>query len=314
MKGRVIKSTGSWYSISTDSGKTLEARIRGKFRLKGIKHTNPIAVGDEVEFSLDKDNIAFIEKIYERHNYIIRRSVNLSKKTHIIASNIDVAVILATFKNPRTSTGFIDRFLVTAEAYHIHPVILFNKVDEITPEERPALEDLKQIYTHIGYQVLEISATQNIGLQQVKELLKGQTSVFMGHSGVGKSTLINALNPALHLKTKTVSTFNQKGQHTTTFAQMYPWPFGGYIIDTPGIKEFGLADFQENEIQDYFPEIFKLKQDCKFHNCKHLNEPKCAVKQAAEAGKIALSRFESYLNFIAESYESNHTKSETRKS
>ncbi|MRJ09676.1 ribosome small subunit-dependent GTPase A [Ornithobacterium rhinotracheale] len=309
MKGRIIKSTGSWYSIATETGETFEARIRGKFRLKGIKHTNPIAVGDEVEFSLDKDNIAFIEKIYERHNYIIRRSVNLSKKTHIIASNIDIAVILATFKNPRTSTGFIDRFLLTAEAYHIRPIILFNKVDEITPEERPALEDLKQIYTHIGYQVLEISATQNIGLQQVKDLLKGQTSVFMGHSGVGKSTLVNALNPELNLKTKTVSTFNQKGQHTTTFAQMYAWPFGGYIIDTPGIKEFGLADFEEDEIQNYFPEIFELKQDCKFYNCKHLNEPKCAVKEAAEAGEIAPSRFESYLNFIAESNESSHTKS-----
>ncbi|AFL97306.1 ribosome small subunit-dependent GTPase A [Ornithobacterium rhinotracheale] len=309
MKGRVIKSTGSWYSIATDSGETFEARIRGKFRLKGIKHTNPIAVGDEVEFSLDKDNIAFIEKIYERHNYIIRRSVNLSKKTHIIASNIDVAVILATFKNPRTSTGFIDRFLVTAEAYHIHPVILFNKVDEITPEERPEFEALKKIYTDIGYQVLEISATENIGLNKVKDLLKDQTSVFMGHSGVGKSTLVNALNPELNLKTKTVSTFNQKGQHTTTFAQMYAWPFGGYIIDTPGIKEFGLADFEEDEIQNYFPELFKLKQDCKFHNCKHLNEPKCAVKEALEAGEIAPSRFESYLNFIAESNESSHTKS-----
>ncbi|MGP6602395.1 ribosome small subunit-dependent GTPase A [Ornithobacterium rhinotracheale] len=309
MKGRVIKSTGSWYSIATDSGETFEARIRGKFRLKGIKHTNPIAVGDEVEFSLDKDNIAFIEKIYERHNYIIRRSVNLSKKTHIIASNIDVAVILATFKNPRTSTGFIDRFLVTAEAYHIHPVILFNKVDEITPEERPEFEALKKIYTDIGYQVLEISATENIGLNEVKDLLKDQTSVFMGHSGVGKSTLVNALNPELNLKTKTVSTFNQKGQHTTTFAQMYAWPFGGYIIDTPGIKEFGLADFEEDEIQNYFPELFKLKQDCKFHNCKHLNEPKCAVKEALEAGEIAPSRFESYLNFIAESNESSHTKS-----
>ncbi|MRI63774.1 ribosome small subunit-dependent GTPase A [Ornithobacterium rhinotracheale] len=309
MKGRVIKSTGSWYSIATDSGETFEARIRGKFRLKGIKHTNPIAVGDEVEFSLDKDQIAFIEKIYERHNYIIRRSVNLSKKTHIIASNIDVAVILATFKNPRTSTGFIDRFLVTAEAYHIHPVILFNKVDEITPEERPEFEALKKIYTNIGYQVLEISATENIGLDEVKDLLKDQTSVFMGHSGVGKSTLVNALNPELNLKTKTVSTFNQKGQHTTTFAQMYAWPFGGYIIDTPGIKEFGLADFEEDEIQNYFPEIFELKQDCKFYNCKHLNEPKCAVKEAAEAGEIAPSRFESYLNFIAESNESSHTKS-----
>ncbi|MGP2571040.1 ribosome small subunit-dependent GTPase A [Ornithobacterium rhinotracheale] len=309
MKGRVIKSTGSWYSIATDSGETFEARIRGKFRLKGIKHTNPIAVGDEVEFSLDKDNIAFIEKIYERHNYIIRRSVNLSKKTHIIASNIDVAVILAIFKNPRTSTGFIDRFLVTAEAYHIHPVILFNKVDEITPEERPEFEALKKIYTDIGYQVLEISATENIGLNEVKDLLKDQTSVFMGHSGVGKSTLVNALNPELNLKTKTVSTFNQKGQHTTTFAQMYAWPFGGYIIDTPGIKEFGLADFEEDEIQNYFPELFKLKQDCKFHNCKHLNEPKCAVKEALEAGEIAPSRFESYLNFIAESNESSHTKS-----
>lgn len=308
MKGLVTKSTGSWYVVATENGESFDARIRGKFRLKGIKHTNPIAVGDEVEFSLDKDGIAFIEKIHDRRNYIIRRSVNLSKKTHIIASNIDIAVILATLKNPRTSTGFIDRFLVTAEAYHIHPVIVFNKIDEITETEKEEYENLKNIYTSIGYQIIETSATEGIGLQEIQDLLKDKISVFMGHSGVGKSTLVNALDSNLNLKTKTVSTFNKKGQHTTTFAQMYAWPFGGYIIDTPGIKEFGLVDFEKEEIQTYFPDIVKHKEDCKFYNCLHLNEPKCAVKEAVVSGEIAESRFDSYLNFIEETDESSYTK------
>ena len=309
MKGLVTKSTGSWYVVVTENGETFDARIRGKFRLEGIKHTNPIAVGDEVDFTLDKDGIAFIEKIHNRRNYIIRRSVNLSKKTHIIASNIDVAVILATLKNPRTSTGFIDRFLVTAEAYHIHPVIVFNKIDEITETEKGEYENLKSIYTSIGYQVMETSAISGEGLDAIKDLLKDKISVFMGHSGVGKSTLVNALDSNLNLKTKTVSTFNKKGQHTTTFAQMYAWPFGGYIIDTPGIKEFGLVDFEKEEIQNYFPDIVQHKEDCKFYNCQHLNEPKCAVKEAVASGEIAESRFDSYLNFIEETDESSYTKS-----
>ncbi|MBV7441167.1 ribosome small subunit-dependent GTPase A [Weeksellaceae bacterium TAE3-ERU29] len=308
MKGLVTKSTGSWYVVATENGESFDARIRGKFRLKGIKHTNPIAVGDEVEFSLDKDGIAFIEKIHARRNYIIRRSVNLSKKTHIIASNIDVAVVLATLKNPRTSTGFIDRFLVTAEAYHIQPVIVFNKIDEIAETEKEEYEYLKSIYTSIGYRIIETSATEGIGLQEIQDLLKDKISVFMGHSGVGKSTLVNALDSNLNLKTKTVSTFNKKGQHTTTFAQMYAWPFGGYIIDTPGIKEFGLVDFEKEEIQNYFPDIVKHKEECKFYNCQHLNEPKCAVKEAVASGKIAESRFDSYLNFIEETDESSYTK------
>lgn len=308
MKGRVTKSTGSWYMLEREDGVTFEGRIRGKFRLKGIQHTNPIAVGDEVEFSVDKDSVAFIEKIYERKNYIIRRSVNLSKKTHIIASNIDLALLVATFKNPRTSTGFIDRFLVTAEAYLIRPIIIFNKLDEINVEDH-LYTDLKTIYTKIGYTVLEVSATEKMGILSLKELLKDKISVFTGHSGVGKSTLINALHPELNLKTKELSSCTKKGQHTTTFAEMYMWPFGGHIIDTPGIKEFGLVDFEQKELQNYFPEIVAQKEQCKFYNCMHLNEPKCSVKEAVEKGEIALSRFESYLNFIEECHESRYPKS-----
>lgn len=300
MQGIITKSTGSWYIIKTESGKEFEARIRGKFRLKGLKHTNPVAVGDCVDFETDKEGKGVIQHIHPRSNYIIRRSVNLSKKTHIIASNIDFAFVMITLQNPVTSTGFIDRFLVTCEAYEIPAVLLFNKIDLLTEDDKKRLTELKEIYQAIGYSTMEVSALEGTGISQLKERLKNRVSLFSGHSGVGKSTLVNALSPGLNLKTKIVSDFNKKGQHTTTFAQMYPWSFGGSIIDTPGIKEFGLVDMKKEEIQDYFPEIFAQKEHCKFNNCLHLNEPKCAVKNAVENGNIALSRFQSYLTFLDE--------------
>lgn len=300
MKGIVTKSTGSWYHLRTEDGSTYQARIRGKFRIANIKHTNPIAVGDEVDFEIDKDDVAVITKIHDRKNYIIRKSVNLSKKTHIIASNIDVAFLVVTMANPKTSFGFIDRFLITAEAYHIPVVILFNKIDAYTEDELDDLALYKHIYNSIGYESLDISAETGLNLDLVKERLKDKTSLVSGHSGVGKSTLINALHPDLNLKTHQVSDFNSKGQHTTTFAQMFEWPFGGFIIDTPGIKEFGLVHLDKSELQNYFPEIFELRSECKFDNCIHVNEPKCAVRDAVDAMEIAPSRYDNYVTFLEE--------------
>ena len=300
MKGIVTKSTGSWYHLRTEDGSTYQARIRGKFRIANIKHTNPIAVGDEVDFEIDKDDIAVITTIHDRKNYIIRKSVNLSKKTHIIASNIDVAFLVVTMANPKTSFGFIDRFLITAEAYHIPVVILFNKIDAYTEEELDDLALYKHIYNSIGYESLDISAETGLNLDLVQEKMKDKISLVSGHSGVGKSTLINALHPDLNLKTHQVSDFNSKGQHTTTFAQMFEWPFGGFIIDTPGIKEFGLVHLDKSELQNYFPEILEIRGECKFDNCIHVNEPKCAVRDAVEAMEIAPSRYENYLTFLEE--------------
>ena len=300
MKGIVIKSTGSWYHLLTEDGTTYQARIRGKFRIANIKHTNPIEVGDEVDYETDKDDIAVITKIHERKNYIIRKSVNLSKKTHIIASNIDVAFLVVTLSNPKTSFGFIDRFLITAEAYQIPVVILFNKIDIYKEDELADLAIYKSIYNSIGYESMDISAETGLNLDSVKDQMKDKVSLVSGHSGVGKSTLLNALNPELNIKTHQVSDFNSKGQHTTTFAQMYQWPFGGFIIDTPGIKEFGLVHIDKSDLQGYFPEILALKHECKFDNCIHLNEPKCAVKDAVKNGEIAISRYENYLTFLEE--------------
>lgn len=309
MIGRVIKSTGSWYRILDENGVETEARIRGKLRLKDYKHTNPIAVGDVVDFSLDKDGQAVIENIHERRNYIIRRSVNLSKQTHIIAANIDLGVIIATVSNPRTSTGFIDRFLVTCEAYSIPVLLVFNKMDLRDETTQKDYEIYRSIYEQIGYETLSVSAVSGENLNLLKEKLTGKESLIFGHSGVGKSTLVNALSPELNLKTAEVSDFNLKGQHTTTFAQMYAWPFGGYIIDTPGIKEFGLVDMEPDEIQDYFPEIFRLKENCKFYNCHHTHEPGCAVRRAIDEGEVALSRYESYVAFLNEANANSHSKS-----
>lgn len=308
MTGVIVKSTGSWYWVRTDSHSQIQCRIRGKFRTKGIKSTNPITVGDHVDFEMElNSNTGIITNIHERKNYIVRKSVNLSKQTHIIAANIDIAFLLITLDNPPTFPSFIDRFLATAEAYDIEAILLFNKMDLIDANLEKKKNELLNIYRDIGYKCLEISATKNINIDKVKELMLGKISMFSGHSGVGKSTLINAIDDKLQLKTATISAQHKQGQHTTTFAEMFALPTDpeSYIIDTPGIKGFGVVDFQSNEISDYFPEFFALKQRCKFNNCLHVNEPKCAIKAALENGDISKSRYKSYLQ-ILEGEEENY--------
>ncbi|MEC4049238.1 ribosome small subunit-dependent GTPase A [Flavobacterium sp. SUN046] len=301
MTGLVYKSTGSSYTVKTEDNQQFECRIKGKFRMKGIKSTNPIAVGDLVDFELDQTTdevIGQINNIHDRKNYIVRKSVNLSKQTHIIASNIDMVFLLVTINNPPTTTSFIDRFLVTAEAYGIEAVLIFNKID--TYDEAMVEEQLflQYIYSQIGYKCLRISAKEAKGIDELKALMKGKVSMFSGHSGVGKSTLVNALEPNLDLKTKNISEQSKQGQHTTTFAEMYDLSFDAKIIDTPGIKGFGIVDMEKEEISGYFPEFFKLKEECKFNNCLHKEEPQCAVKKALEEDKIAWSRYNSYLKIL----------------
>jgi len=301
MQGIVIKSTGSWFRVATADKKEYECRIKGKFRLKGIKTTNPVAVGDKVLFELeDNEETGIINTILDRKNYIIRKSVNLSKQAQILAANIDQAFLLITIDNPPTFTGFIDRFLVSSEAYHIPTVLVFNKIDEVRKDEYLSyqLETMKAIYSQIGYECLEISAKEHINIDLIKAKMQGKVSTFAGHSGVGKSTLVNAIESSLNLKTKAISTSHSQGQHTTTFAAMYPLSFGGYIIDTPGIKGFGLVDMEKEDLDHYFPEFFKRKELCKFNNCLHFNEPNCAVKAAVEKEEIAYSRYESYLQML----------------
>jgi len=304
MTGVVIKSTGSWYIIRTEDNKIYECRIRGKFRMSGIKSTNPVTVGDIVDFELEKNSSnGIITKIHDRKNYIIRKSVNLSKQTHIIAANIDQVFLLVTLDNPPTYTPFIDRFLATAEAYSIPAIIIFNKIDIYDKKLAEQKQQLEKVYRAIGYECLDISAIEKINIGKLKIMMKDRVSMFSGHSGVGKSTLINAIYPELDLKTAEISTQHKQGQHTTTFAEMFSLPFGGYIIDTPGIKGFGVVDFDKEEIDDFFPEIFALKQDCKFNNCLHVNEPDCAVKQAMGKGNIAKSRYVSYLQLLEDEQE-----------
>lgn len=305
MRGLVYKSTGSWYTVKEEnSGVFYQCRIKGKMRLKGIKNTNPVAVGDYVAFQQEEGLQGVITGVEERQNYIIRKSVNLSKQTHIIAANIDLAFLVVTLNNPPTSTTFIDRFLVTAEAYSIKTVLLFNKVDTYTPDELAEVKYLAQLYRKVGYECIGISATTGKNIEKVKETMRGKTCVVSGHSGAGKSTLINAIAPQLALKTGEISLQHQQGQHTTTFAEMFDLPFGAHIIDTPGIKGFGMVEIDKHELTDYFPEFFVLKEHCKFNNCLHTDEPHCAVKEALENDEIAWSRYKSYLQILEGDEES----------
>ena len=307
-KGTVIKSTGSWYKVVDTEGHGWDCRIRGKLRIAGIKSTNPIAVGDEIEFELegevsDDDSTevtGVIKKILPRKNYIIRKSINLSKRSHILAANIDHVYLLVTLVSPQTQTGFIDRFLVTAEAYHIPVTLLFNKIDLYNSEELDQMEMLKEIYENAGYRCMTISAKREASVAFLKEEIKGKKVMFGGHSGVGKSTLVNTLDENLDLKTGQISKSHSSGLHTTTFAEMFELQSGGYIIDTPGIRAFGLIDFDKRELSHYFPEMRELLPECKFNNCQHINEPHCAVKLAFVEDRISESRYLNYVKMMEE--------------
>ncbi len=291
-KGLVIKSTGSWYLVKLEDGSEVSCKIRGKLRLDGIKSTNPVSVGDIV--MLDDDDV--IVGIEPRKNYIVRKSPNLSKQSHIIAANVDQAVIVVTINYPVTTTVFIDRFLTAAEAYRIPVSIIFNKTDRYNEEQLKELQELRDVYENIGYSTYRISAKRDTEFNEIIGLLKDKVTVIAGHSGVGKSTLINRLQPGIDLKTTEISDSHQSGKHSTTFAEMHALSFGGYIIDTPGIRGFGLYHVEKEEIYHFFREVFTVAENCKYNNCMHINEPGCAVKEAVQNGDIALSRYNSYLN------------------
>ena len=305
MEGLVIKSTGSWYEVLTDQGKSINCRIKGKFRTLDIKTTNPIAVGDRVQIDPEPDQeTGLITTLHPRKNYIIRKSVNLSKQAQIIAANLDQAFLIVTLASPRTSMGFIDRFLVTAEAYEIPAKLIFNKLDLFNEEGLEILEEYQAIYENAGYPCFSVSAIKKTNLDQIRELLKDKVTLVSGHSGVGKSTLINALLPGKELKTGQISDWSDKGKHTTTFAEMFQLPFGGYLIDTPGIRELGVFDIEKQDLGRLFPEIRKLMGNCRFHNCRHINEPGCAVLEALDKGELETSRYDSYLSI----YHDNETR------
>jgi ribosome biogenesis GTPase len=299
MKGLVIKNTGSWYQVNTGEGKLVECKVKGNFRLKGIKSTNPVVVGDYVWIALNQEGTALITQIEERKNYIIRRSSNLSKQSHILAANLDQCMLVITVSYPETSTTFIDRFLASAEAYRIPVKLVFNKTDIYNEDELRYLDGLVNLYTYIGYPCLKISALNGEGINQFKEELKEKVTLLSGHSGVGKSTLINAILPGVNIKTGEISSYHKKGIHTTTFSEMLPLAEGGYVIDTPGIKGFGVFDMEKGEIGHYFPEIFKMSDNCRYNNCTHRQEPDCAVRKAVEEQRyISQSRYISYLSML----------------
>ena len=297
IEGIVISSTGSWYEVSTESG-MLTCRIRGRLRLKGIRSTNPVVVGDRVMVEPDGDSSAIVE-ILPRHNYVIRRASNLSKESHIIAANIDRALLIVTLHSPTTAREFVDRFLVTCEAYRVPVTIVLGKADMLVGEYEAEAEEFEAIYGDAGYDIIRLSSTTGAGIEQIRELLRGRTTLVAGNSGVGKSTLVGYIDPTLNIRTGEISESHHKGKHTTTFSTMYPIE-GGYIIDTPGIKGFGLIDIEGRELCRYFPEMMRLAPDCRFYNCTHTHEPGCAVREAVEQGFVAWSRYESYLKILDE--------------
>ncbi|MEM7162137.1 MAG: ribosome small subunit-dependent GTPase A [Bacteroidota bacterium] len=297
-KGQVIKSTGLWYQVRKEDGQMVDCRIVGKLKLKGIKSTNPVAVGDRVWCRMEDEEKALITEIEKRENYIIRRSTNLSKQTHIIAANIDQVFLLVTLTEPYTTTGFIDRFLITSGAYHIPAVLVFNKLDEHDEKLDMRLSEYLETYDKAGYECLQMSALKQINTDKIAQRMKNKTTLLAGHSGVGKSTFANAIQPGLDLKTAEVSQLHKQGKHTTTFAEMFPLDFGGFLIDTPGIKSFGVYDIEKKEISHYFPEMLKFLGDCKFNDCMHISEPHCAVRAAYENGQIAYTRYKNYLEII----------------
>jgi ribosome biogenesis GTPase len=305
MQGVVTKSTGSWYRVRTEDGVFHDCRIKGKFRIQGIKSTNPVVVGDIVKIQ-DEEGSWMIIELYQRKNYIVRKSVNLSKQTHIIAANIDQAILMVTLQSPVTRRGFIDRFLVSAQAYGVEVIIFFNKQDLYSEQAMQDQNKLRAIYEKIGYRCISLSVLKD-DLFEVRSLMKGKINVIAGHSGVGKSTLVNTLQPGLDLLTQQISEQHQQGQHTTTFSEMHQLDFGATIIDTPGIKGFGLVEMDKLELSDYFLEFLALKGKCKFHNCIHINEPDCAIKKALERGDIAKSRYKNYLSMLEEEQESYRT-------
>ena len=306
MRGLVIKNTGSWYTVKTDGGQLIESKIKGNFRLKGIRSTNPVAVGDRVELITNQEGTAFISSIEDRRNYIIRKSPNLSKQSHILAANVDQALLVVTVNYPQTSTTFIDRFLASAEAYQVPVVLVFNKCDILSEEELHYEQMMRTLYETVGYTCLEISAATGKGVELLRPLVKDKISLLSGNSGVGKSTLINQLIPEATQRTAEISDAHNTGMHTTTFSEMILLPEGGYLIDTPGIKGFGTFDIEKEELTSYFKEIFRFSEGCKFSNCTHTHEPGCAVIKAVENHYIAASRYQSYLSMLEDKDENKY--------
>lgn len=306
MRGLVVKNTGSWYTVKTDDGRMVDSKVKGNFRLKGIRSTNPVAVGDRVDIVTNQEGTAFISSIEDRRNYIIRKSTNLSKQSHIIAANVDQALLVVTVAKPETSTTFIDRFLASAEAYRVPVILAFNKSDLLDNDERRIQEMMMALYEHVGYECHAISAATGDGMEALTKELAGKVSVLSGNSGVGKSTLINHILPGANLRTAEISDAHNLGMHTTTFSEMLPLPSGGYLIDTPGIKGFGTFDMEPEELSGYFRDIFKFSKDCRFSNCTHTHEPGCAVLKAVEEHFIAASRYQSYLSMMDDKEENKY--------
>jgi ribosome biogenesis GTPase len=308
MQGVVYKSTGSWYTVVDSEGRAWNARMKGIFKMEGLTSTNPIAVGDIVEMAMENEGegSVMITKIHDRRNYINRQSPRIKSQQHIVAANIDQSVLIATLKDPRTSQGFIDRFLVACEMYHVPAIVVFNKSDLYRPKEQALFEEMEEMYVRIGYEVALLSVKEGKGVEEIKQKLKDKTTLVSGHSGVGKSSFINSMVPDLKIRTKDISGWSGKGQHTTTFAEMHELPFGGRLIDTPGMKEFGLVGVEKAELSGYFPEMRQRLNDCQFNNCLHINEPDCAIKEAVRNGQIHEDRYVSYYGILESLGEKNY--------